>query len=742
VNVARLVSALSLLTFLGSPIAHAQVVTTVVNLSDIPQVRVFYMPVGARGADIRTDLSVGNVAGFSTLVFPGDYTTCTTERTFSGWYVAMGFNTDRDYMRAPYEDFSKDGLPDFHPGQDWNGIGGGNTDECQPVFAIADGVVIGSGFERGWGNMLFIVHKVPSFAGQDEFYVSVYAHLKQINSHACLGCAVQRSDEVAKIGRTGTKWAHLHWEIRKSTFLNIVGSSVQLRTSGDFRPTTWPATGRADQGQAFIANNYCEPSTFVRDAVCRGGCREGDACDDGDACTRIDTCRGGICVGSDPVTCAALDQCHTVGACDPTSGRCSNPAKENGAACDDGSACTLNDTCSGGACVPGVPRNCDDGDPCTLDSCDSSKGCVRTPNPACSVCAGAAFCDDFNRPDSSTVGNGWSEVELSPADARLLNSRLNFSTNDGAVVYRPQSPGAEGSNVTLTWVYRNTGAFQVEDGVSVRWKPEYNGGRYIVRGLNARISVANNLIELRDDDNIAAPVKAATHTFPFELNTDYNFQWDIYADNGMNLWAWRTADARPSTPTLTVSPFTPISNGTYWAIGNRGGSFFDDFRVETPARPRPFSADSAFTNFSSTSNPSGNWSYGLTPSLGGPFGLYAGIGFTIPLSPLPTWSTPAGGVLFLGANTSGSTYTNSFATVPAGFLILHPSGAGEYSVLRWTAPASGTYTATGFFQGVGFIGSGTTTDVHVLRNGVPIADAASVPGLHSTSPCLWRRGAP
>lgn len=50
--------------------------------------------------------------------------------------------------------------------------------------------------------------------------------------------------------------------------------------------------------------------------------------------------------------------------------------------CDDGNACTLDDTCVGGTCVGGPPRLCDDGAACTRDACDPTLGCVSTPDDA------------------------------------------------------------------------------------------------------------------------------------------------------------------------------------------------------------------------------------------------------------------------------------------------------------------------------------------------------------------------
>jgi len=50
--------------------------------------------------------------------------------------------------------------------------------------------------------------------------------------------------------------------------------------------------------------------------------------------------------------------------------------------CNDGSACTTNDTCAGGACVGGPPPDCNDGNVCTNDGCNPATGCTNTNNTA------------------------------------------------------------------------------------------------------------------------------------------------------------------------------------------------------------------------------------------------------------------------------------------------------------------------------------------------------------------------
>lgn len=82
---------------------------------------------------------------------------------------------------------------------------------------------------------------------------------------------------------------------------------------------------------------------------------DGTACDDGNAWTQTDTCQSGVCVGSNPVTCTALDQCHDVGTCDGSTGQCSQPMKANGTSCNDEDACTQEDSCEEGMCLGTTP---------------------------------------------------------------------------------------------------------------------------------------------------------------------------------------------------------------------------------------------------------------------------------------------------------------------------------------------------------------------------------------------------
>jgi hypothetical protein len=119
--------------------------------------------------------------------------------------------------------------------------------------------------------------------------------------------------------------------------------------------------GTADEGGGAL----CADGNDCTDDVCGGtsGClnppvADGSCCNDGDACTQSDSCQAGVCAGASPVVCAAFDQCHLAGTCDPGSGNCSNPIQPNGTPCDDQVACTLSDACQAGVCR-GTPQDVD-----------------------------------------------------------------------------------------------------------------------------------------------------------------------------------------------------------------------------------------------------------------------------------------------------------------------------------------------------------------------------------------------
>ena len=100
-----------------------------------------------------------------------------------------------------------------HLGEDWNGLGGGNTDLGDPVHSTANGLVV---FAKevccGWGNVVRVVHKVSDDPMQP-FVESVYAHLHTVQVEP--GDLIRRGTQIGTIGTARGRYpAHLHFEFR------------------------------------------------------------------------------------------------------------------------------------------------------------------------------------------------------------------------------------------------------------------------------------------------------------------------------------------------------------------------------------------------------------------------------------------------------------------------------------------------------------------------------------------------
>ena len=102
--------------------------------------------------------------------------------------------------------------------------------------------------------MLLIVHRLPS----GEYVLSMYAHLDQVLVSE--GQLVYPTTQIGTVGDTKTTWAHLHWEIRKESFLDLTNSTtVSLKDVYPYGVRAWPGTDTQ-----FIADNYCDPTDFIK----------------------------------------------------------------------------------------------------------------------------------------------------------------------------------------------------------------------------------------------------------------------------------------------------------------------------------------------------------------------------------------------------------------------------------------------------------------------------------------------
>ena len=183
------------------------------------------------------------------------------------------------------------------------------------------------------------------------------------------------------------------------------------------------------------ANNSASTGTTVTDT---------GACDDGNACTLVDSCQAGSCVGGSPVVCTASDQCHTAGTCNTGTGVCSNPAKPNNSSCSDANACTLDDRCQAGACVPGAPLTCTASDQCHLaGTCNTANGqCSNPAKPDGSACSDGNAC---TQTDTCQAGScaGSNPVTCTASDQCHTAGTCNTGTG---VCTNPASPNGSACN--------------------------------------------------------------------------------------------------------------------------------------------------------------------------------------------------------------------------------------------------------------------------------------------------------
>ena len=119
-----------------------------------------------------------------------------------GYYISRGFRAN------------------YHMGEDWNGLKGGNSDIGAPVYSTAHGVVVlARDMRMGWGNLVIVRH---TFMENKELKTvdSVYAHLDRFLVRE--GQQIVRGQQVGTIGTNrGMYTAHLHFEIRKNLFIGF-----------------------------------------------------------------------------------------------------------------------------------------------------------------------------------------------------------------------------------------------------------------------------------------------------------------------------------------------------------------------------------------------------------------------------------------------------------------------------------------------------------------------------------------
>src|SRR5713101_5775312 len=123
-----------------------------------------------------------------------------------------------------------------HPGEDWDGSGGGNTDLGDPIYRISNGIVV---FARdchmGWGNVVIVRHAYRE-GGVTKNIDSFYGHLEKMLVHR--GQVVKRGQQIATMGNAhGLYDAHLHLEIRKNIEIGMSRNKFAQDASNYYEPS-------------------------------------------------------------------------------------------------------------------------------------------------------------------------------------------------------------------------------------------------------------------------------------------------------------------------------------------------------------------------------------------------------------------------------------------------------------------------------------------------------------------------
>ncbi len=142
-----------------------------------------------------------------------------------GYYKARGFRSNS------------------HPGEDWDGVGGGDSDFNDPINSIAEGVVTFAGDARsGWGNVVIVRHQFQE-QGEVKTINALFGHLNAVLVRP--GEVVHRGEQIGTMGTAhGQYEAHLHFEIRKNLTIGTNRSAYPSDLSCYYDPSAFIAAHR------------------------------------------------------------------------------------------------------------------------------------------------------------------------------------------------------------------------------------------------------------------------------------------------------------------------------------------------------------------------------------------------------------------------------------------------------------------------------------------------------------------
>ena len=178
-------------------------------------------------------------------------------RLADGFDLPVGKPDARGYYKA--RGFSAHG----HLGEDWDGVGGGNTDLGDPIYVIGDGVVVfARDCHQGWGNVIIVRHAYREGLGVRNVD-SLYGHLDKILVRP--GQAVRRGQQIGTMGTAhGLYDSHLHLEVRKNIAIGMSRDKFAQDLSNYYEPSQFIMLHRHLQSSG--ASTRVAMNTFTYDA--------------------------------------------------------------------------------------------------------------------------------------------------------------------------------------------------------------------------------------------------------------------------------------------------------------------------------------------------------------------------------------------------------------------------------------------------------------------------------------------
>lgn len=195
--------------------------------------------------------------------------------------------------------------------------------------------------------------------------------------------------------------------------------------------------------------------------------------------------------------------------------------------------------------------------------------------------ASLVFSDNFNRANSNTVGNGWSEVQIGAGeDVGILNNKLAFpvsgSVTDVAVAHRSLASWGY-NNLTIQFSISQTNTTSGYQVLSTGFDGTSRGIGSCC-GYQLQVNIPGSSVRINDGSTVLI-----SDTVSMSTGVDYYFRWDIESDNDMRVYMNTTGFTfSASDLILSVSDASPSQTYTSLGIASRYTGTFDDIELYSP----------------------------------------------------------------------------------------------------------------------------------------------------------------